>query len=448
MSKVSVATRIGNAARGFISGITNGAFFTPNQPVQQQEPDAGRIWDYPTGINLNYIPRSDDAISFDMLRCFANTYDIVRLAIETRKDQLCDLAFNIQPKEKFKDSQDAIKRAEALNDFFQSPDKVLDWSTWLRMLIEELFVIDAPVIYPRYQNDGQIYSFDVIDGATINKLVDYQGRVPAPPNPAYQQVIKGIPAVNFTRDQLVYRMRNPRVHKLYGYSHVEQIISTINIALNRQVGQLNYFTEGNVPQGIMTLPETWTPDEIAKYQQNWDIWLAGDMKTKASVRFGPHGMKYQPFKEPILKNEFDEWLARIVCFAFSLPATPFVKEVNRSTAEASQATALMEGLGPFKNWVKSLMNFLISKYMKEPQLEFVWEPIETEQDPLNKSVIHQNYINSGVLTIDEVRVELGKEPLTDEQIERNTQARAVLNPVQQTDDDEDADASDSSQSSS
>jgi PAS domain-containing protein len=448
MSKVSVATRIGNAARGFISGITNGAFFTPNQPVQQQEPDAGRIWDYPTGINLNYIPRSDDAISFEMLRCFANTYDIVRLAIETRKDQLCDLAFNIQPKAKFKESQDAIKRAEALNDFFQSPDKVLDWSTWLRMLIEELFVIDAPVIYPRYQNNGQIYSFDVIDGATINKLVDYQGRVPAPPNPAYQQVIKGIPAVNFTRDQLVYRMRNPRVHKLYGYSHVEQIISTINIALNRQVGQLNYFTEGNVPQGIMTLPETWTPDEIAKYQQNWDIWLAGDMKTKASVRFGPHGMKYQPFKEPILKNEFDEWLARIVCFAFSLPPTAFVKEVNRSTAEASQATALMEGLGPFKNWVKSLMNFLIAKYMKEPQLEFVWEPIETEQDPLNKSVIHQNYINSGVLTIDEVRVELGKEPLTDEQIERNTQARAVLNPVQQTDDDEDVDASDSSQSSS
>jgi hypothetical protein len=51
-------------------------------------------------------------------------------------------------------------------------------------------------------------------------------------------------------------------------------------------------------------------------------------------------------REPVLKDDFDEWLAWVVCFAFSLPPTAFVKQTNRATAETQQETATTEGLVP------------------------------------------------------------------------------------------------------
>ena len=42
--------------------------------------------------------------------------------------------------------------------------------------------------------------------------------------------------------------------------------------------------------------------------------------------WGPSGARYQAFKEAPYKDDFDEWLARIVCYAFSLPPTAFIRQ--------------------------------------------------------------------------------------------------------------------------
>jgi hypothetical protein len=44
-------------------------------------------------------------------------------------------------------------------------------------------------------------------------------------------------------------------------------------------------------------------------------------------------------KEPELKNPFDEWLARIVCYAFSVSHQAFVNQTNRSTGETQKEMA-------------------------------------------------------------------------------------------------------------
>jgi hypothetical protein len=38
-----------------------------------------------------------------------------------------------------------------------------------------------------------------------------------------------------------------RAHRVYGYSPVQQVLMTVNIALRRQLWQLDYFTEGSIP---------------------------------------------------------------------------------------------------------------------------------------------------------------------------------------------------------
>jgi len=44
--------------------------------------------------------------------------------------------------------------------------------------------------------------------------------------------------------------------------------------------------------------------------------------------WAPFGSKYQTIKDPPLKDEFDEWLARVVMFCFSLPPDAFVRRVT------------------------------------------------------------------------------------------------------------------------
>ena len=113
------------------------------------------------------------------------------------------------------------------------------------MLLEDLLVIDAATVYPRYDRGGRLYALDVIDGATIKPLIGEDGRAPDPPDPAYQQVLHGVPAADFSADELLYLPRNIRAHRLYGLSPVEQVGLTINIALRREAATLDYYRTGS-----------------------------------------------------------------------------------------------------------------------------------------------------------------------------------------------------------
>ena len=125
------------------------------------------------------------------------------------------------------------------------------------MLIEDLLVLDAPCIYPRKTIGGELYALEPVDGSTIKRLLDDTGRTPLPPEPAYQQILHGVPANNYMRQELIYRPRNLRTNKVYGYSPVEQVITSVNIAMRRQLHQLDYYQSGSVPDALIGVPDTW-----------------------------------------------------------------------------------------------------------------------------------------------------------------------------------------------
>jgi hypothetical protein len=231
--------------------------FSPGYPLAPVEPERTRLWDFPVGVNTITTPRAYEPVSFAELRALAEAHDITRLAIETRKDQIEKLDWAIKPRDgkprdaKPRDAKrpaaDARGRADRLAEFWQCPDGERPFGTWLRELLEDLLVLDAPALEIRHNRGGDLIGLDVVDGATIKLLVDDTGRRPKPPAPAYEQIIHGRPWKLLTADELLYLPRNPRPHKAYGFSPVEQIVMTVNIALRRQAMQLHHFTEGNVP---------------------------------------------------------------------------------------------------------------------------------------------------------------------------------------------------------
>lgn len=418
---------LARVARGLgyiVAGTAPESWFGPQAPLPPAAPPevAGRQFDYPFGFNLAVTPRHAEPAGFAELRGLADSYDLLRLAVETRKDQIGRLSWHIRRRGRTAgdggagdrgtgDHGAGDPRIAAIHAFFARPDKQNSWDTWLRMLLEDLLVIDAPTLYLRRTRGGALWALEPLDGATIKRLIDDWGRTPAPPAPAYQQILKGVPAVDYAADELIYAPRNRRVHKAYGFPPVEQVQMTVNIALRRQIYQLQYYTEGNIPEALIGVPDNWNPDQIREFQSYWDSLNAGDTAERRHAKFVPGGVAqtFIPTREPAMKDMFDEWLARIICFAFSLPPNAFVQQMNRATAETAQDVSLAEGLAPLQNWVKNLVDRVIATEFGAPDLEFAWDQ-DRDADPAATARIATEYVAAGIKSVNEVRAELGLAP--------------------------------------
>jgi hypothetical protein len=410
------------------AGIARGSgadWFGPLDPMRPIAPPdvAGRRFDFPPGYNLVTRPRAYESIGFQELRGFADAYDVLRLVIETRKDQMERQRWRIRPRDaKSKRRSAAIDpqmtaRIAGIEAFFQKPDGITRWKTWLRALLEDMFVIDAATLYCQRTRSGQLCALAQLDGSTIKRVIDDWGRTPQPfaaadgatiYPPAYQQVLKGLPAVNYSARDIVYRPRNVRAHRVYGFSPVQQVLMTVNIALRRQLWQLDYFTEGSIPDALIGVPQGWTPDQIKQFQDYWDTEFAGDLAKRRRAKFvpGETAAKVVQTKEPQHKDDFDEWLARIICFAFSVPPQWATKVMNRATAENHSAQAEEEGLEPTKEWVKDLIDEIVAEEFASPDLELHWLD-EDEGDP---ETVLEGRVKLGAVTLNEMRDALGLDP--------------------------------------
>ena len=405
-----VFQRLAAAARYAITGVGPDTWFGPQQPLAPQAPPdvKGRQWDYPFGVNLSYVPRSDNGISFLELRALADALPLLRAVIETRKDQIAGLSYAVRSRDPA-GAPDAAARITSALAFLARPDRRHDFAAWLRMLLEDLLVIDAATIYPRFARGGSLYSLDVIDGSTITPLIGEDGRSPEPPDPAYQQVLHGVPAADFSSDELLYLPRNVRSHRLYGMSPVEQIALTVNIALRRDTATLDYYRTGSVPNSFATLPREWTTDQIKQFQDYFDALMSGNLERRHMLKFVPADFKLIETRQPPLKDQYDEWLARVICYAFSVPASAFVSQVNRATSETLRMQATQEGLVPLKAWVKSALDQVVQVYLKQPDLEFGWVG-DDAVDPLEQAQTLNILVSAGIKTREEARADLGLAP--------------------------------------
>jgi len=392
------------------------SFFGPGNPLPPaaQEQAEGRKFDFPVAANVQIRTRAYEPLSFEQLQAFATNCDPLRLVIETRKDQVSGLDWTVKAREGYDVPPDLIASAEA---FFRSPDGEQDFDSWVRVLLDDLLVIDAPAIYRRRNKAGELEALEIIYGGTIKPILDPWGRMPKDGGPAYQQILKGLPAVDYTPDDLIYKPRNRRSHKAYGMSPVEQIANTARAAIARQTQQMREFEGSNVPTAVAGAPDNWTPEQIEIYQRRFDEWMIGDPAERSKVRMMPLEMA-NSFKATMggieLKTPFDEWLIRLICFAFSIEPTPFITTTNRSVAETAREQSLTEGVEPIKRWIKSLIDAELARFWS-PSIEFVWDDQQVI-DALVQAQIAQILITAKVKTPDEIREEYGLKPMTPEQL--------------------------------
>jgi hypothetical protein len=184
---------------------------------------------------------------------------------------------------------------------------------------------------------------------------------------------------------------------------------TATTLIRRQIHQLAFYTDGNLMDGIFIAPDTMQERELEEWQRYCDGKFSGNSQTRRHGVWLPNGTDFKTLKPPLLTDPFDEFLARIICFAFSISPQPFVSMMNRATAETAQDTATTEGLVPVLNYFRRLFRLLFDR-MGWQGIEMV--PVENRAiDAKTASEIDVADVQAGIRTVDEVRAARGLAPL-------------------------------------
>jgi hypothetical protein len=96
--------------------------------------------------------------------------------------------------------------------------------------------------------------------------------------------------------------------------------------------------------------------------------------------------------------------------------------VNRASGSQMSDDAKMEGLEPVQMWFsEDIMNPIIQEYIGFKDIEHVFMDA-VRSKPLEQAQIHAIYLDRGILLGSEVRDDLGRDPLTQEQVDSEVDA--------------------------
>ena len=411
-------------------------FNLPNPQTGQADP---RRWEYPVSWNITNRNR---VIDWQTLRDAADKVDIIRLCLETRKNELSEQEWDItlSPRAMARAGAKTASEKAALRDKFadeitrlvdwwETPDRTngYDWQQWLLMLLEDHLVLDAATIFPRMTYGGELYALEVIDGSTIKPLLNEYGNVPAPPAPAYQQWLYGFPRgeytaaavaeIEFDRGGLVYKPRTVRTFTPYGFSVVEQALVSAEMYLGRQGWMRSEYRDG-------TMPTTWlktdaqigtlTPEQYRAWETALNDYLAGDTQARHRNKLLPAGFDPIPTQDAgeRYKPEYDEFLLKLLCAHIGVPPEEIGFTQTRGLggaghAESQDAINKRKSIRSVNRWLVDLLNAISRTHLRMP-MELTFQFLgEESEDEAAADAIGKSRVDGGRMVLNEDRDRLG-----------------------------------------
>ncbi|MEU0516635.1 phage minor head protein [Streptosporangium sp. NPDC006007] len=412
-------------------------------PINAPRPDSGRpeprLYDYPVSWNLT--TGGQRLVPWATLRSAADA-PLIRQCIQVRKRGITDLGWDITISQGAIEGvqADGTSRADAertlreklaadidrLVKFWSCPDpgNGFELADWLGSLLEEHLVLDAVAIYPRLTYGGELYSVELLDGSTIKPLLDERGGRPAPPYPAYQQIIKGFPrgewmadadggedgeVPGFPADQLVYRRYNVRTWTPYGYSPVEQALVDMDVYLKRLGWMRDEYTPGVQPESFLKVPENaqWSATQLREYERSYNDDVSAN---RARFRMLPPGVEpmFGGDQGERYKPDYDLHLIKLVAshFGVTLPELGFSEAKGLGSSgwsEGQEAVQHRQSVLPTARWLEALLTGISRRHLgMPPELEFKFLGLE-DQDEEVADKISEARVRSARMTLNEDR---------------------------------------------
>ena len=387
-----------------------GGLFGPGAPIAPANGDGDpAVFEYTPGVNLQITPRMgfNALLSFPALRAISQVKEI-RLNIELIKRQICGMEWEIVPSEVNavtvgEETYSRTVDTKSIAEFFERPNGVDEWDSWLKMALEDLLVIDALTLYPEFDRFGKMAELNIIDGATIRPLLDWRGRIPRPPMPAYTQVLHGTPTTWYAADRILYKPLNTKSITPYGETGAEWVLASVNAAIRKEASRNAYYTEGNIPGALVYLGDI-TQEQVKIIDEYVNAVIQGDIARASKLLFlpgGGSGTSVFPFQQNNQDDTtLDTWLMQVACWAFGNSPAEFGLIPGSSGlggsgymqgAENSQFRSM---IGPVSSYISGLMNRVIRDFMNRGDVKFQFKSVLPQTDKLQQAQVDQLYIGT------------------------------------------------------
>jgi phage portal protein BeeE len=349
------------------------------------------------------------------LRRFSET-PVARKAINTIKDRIAGMRWRIQlrPGRAPADVADSELRMQVLTENFDAPNPDDSFRSMAEQVLEDVIVGGFGAIEVETTDDPQRpLALWPVDGATIRMRTDWDG---SPNSPRYVQVTgKSGPDANIVLNdnELIYIRLNPRTHTPFGLGRLEVAFEAVNAFLgaHRYAAKL---ASNSVVEYALWL-QGLTPEHHERVIRWWQDEIEGTGRVPIlSVENKPEVLRFGGGTDADLRLQWQEFLLRIIADAFDLPpqALGLERDVNRSTAEAMADQAFQQAIVPTARLLAEyLTRDAISKKLGWSDLEFVFTDVDSPGDAMEEAQIQQILIQSGVLTVGEVRRMRGLPPI-------------------------------------
>lgn len=350
------------------------------------------------------------------LRRFAET-PIVRRAINVIKDRIAAMDWQVRVRRGCASGirADEDAKISALRRALEEPNEVDSFRTLMEQVIEDALTGGYGSIEMEATGDPERPAMLwAVDGASIRINPRWDGQ---PESPRYAQVAPGqmdSSGIELRDNQLIYVRMNPRSFTPFGLGPLEVAFESVNqfLSAHRFAGKL---AANSVAQYALWLSEA-TPAQHDRLIRWWQDEVEGTGRVPVlSTQQKPEILRFSQGTDADLRLAWQEFLIRMVANAFGLPPLLLGLEgdVNRSTAMELADEAFRGAVLPLAQLLAGhITRDLFAKCIGWREFEFVFNDLNA-RDEMTELSVQVQLLQSGVLTVDEVRAMRGLAPLAE-----------------------------------
>lgn len=359
------------------------------------------------------------------LRRFAET-PVVRRAINVIKDRIAAMDWQVRVRRNIQSEEveNLPSKLKALRMILEEPNDSDSFRTMIEQVIEDALTGGFGAIEMEASGDvlrpARMWA---VDGASIRVNAKWNGDQE---EPRYAQVQTGqleTGAVRLRDDQLMYIRMNPRSFTPFGLGPLEVAFESINQLMSAQrfAGKM---ASNAVAQYAIWLNSA-TPEQHDRVIRWWQDEVEGTGRIPIiSAEQKPEVLRFAQGTDADLRIAWQEFLIRMVADAFGLPPLllGLENDVNRSTAAELADEAFRGAISPLAILIAGhITRDLFGKCIGWREFEFVFNDLSA-RDEATELDVQVKLLQSGVLTINEVRAMRGLGPMPEKDITYMAQA--------------------------
>jgi len=327
-------------------------------------------------------------VTYGTLQAMVWRLPILRAIIKTRVDQVANFCqpqmpphepgFRVRLREANRTPTPAeLKKMQELETFMMTTGTVIEdrrerqgLEYLIRQIVQDTLMYDQLNLEIVPDHKGRPSQWYAVDPATI-RFVDSASLAPdhSMTKPYCVQIYDNVVVAEFTRNQMVFGVRNPRSDIRshgYGTSEAEMMIQTITYLLWGMEYNGRQFSQGSIAKGLLNIKGAIPEKQLRAFRRQWYQLVAGVENAWRTPIVNAEDLQWINMHASNRDMEFSDWmdfLIKVTCSVFGMDPIEVNfkyggggKAMFESASKVKITESKAKGLAPLLRFIGKIFN--------------------------------------------------------------------------------------------